>query len=161
MGPCAVKPHKITALSCCKLTSEVHKAWRKHCPVNVEAGRWGVQLPFNCLHLQTVHFEMFTSHHFSFCLTYLLVTWSYVLLSLPDFFWKLQEFWTMLVCFLTNFLGQLGTSLQSQSKKKWKVRRCQLSTDTRKHIWDHVQVAAVLYSSFNLLSLVSVTGPLA
>lgn len=113
----AIKPHKISELSYCKLTSEVHKIWRKHCPVNGEAGRWGVQLPFSCLHLQTVHFEMFASYHFSFSLTYLLVIWSYVLLGLPDFFWKLQEFWTMLVYFLTNFLGQLDTSLQSQGKK--------------------------------------------
>lgn len=116
MGPCAVKSHKITALSCCKLTSEVHKTWRKHCPVNIEAGRWGVQLPFNCLHLQTVHFEMFTSHHFSFSLTYL----CYLILCVaesPWFFLKAAGILDHACIFPNKFPGAVG-HLSAVTKQK-------------------------------------------
>lgn len=162
MGSYTIKLHKMTVLSCCKSTSEVRDTWRKHCPAN-ELRQGGEEFSY-CLTAYTFRqYILKCSHHFSFILIYLLVPHLMCCWVSLNFFESCRNFGPYLhACIFPNkFSGAVGHLFAVTKQKQVKCQKMSVIHTHGRHIWDHVQVAAVLHSSFILLSLVSVTCPLA
>ena len=142
MVPYAIKIHKITVLSSCKLSVKVCDTCRKHPSVNGEAGseEFSYFLTAHtffkqCILKCSVHINSYSP------LTFLFVTSS-------------MCWWVSLIfliaagildraCIFPNkFPGAVG-HLFAVTKLKMNCQETQLYTNIRKHIWGHVQLVEV------------------